>query len=63
MLKLFGASDLQLMTYAEMPSGPPNYAHSDRIMHSQFSFEGGSVLMASDFPPGSTVIRKRRFRS
>ena len=50
--KLFGASDLQLMTYAQMPSGPPEFVHSDRIMHSQFSLETGAVLMASDFPPG-----------
>jgi PhnB protein len=50
--KLFVATDLQLMTYAEMPEGPPDFAHSDRIMHSQFSVDGGSVLMASDYPPG-----------
>jgi len=50
--KLFGSSDLQLMTYAEMPNGPPEFMRSDRIMHSQFSIEAGSVLMASDFPPG-----------
>jgi PhnB protein len=51
--KLFGASDLQLMTYAEMPNGPPAFVHSDKIMHSQFSVETGAVLMASDFPPGT----------
>jgi PhnB protein len=50
--KLFVATDLQLMTYAEMPEGPPSFAHSERIIHSQFSVEGGWVMMASDYPPG-----------
>jgi PhnB protein len=51
--KLFVATDLQLMTYAEMPEGPESFSHSDRIMHSQFSVDGGWVMMASDYPPGN----------
>jgi PhnB protein len=47
--RVFGADDLQMMRYAEAPgaTGPD----TGRIMHSQFSAQGG-VLMASDFPPG-----------
>jgi len=47
---LFGATDLQLMRYNEAPGGQA--LPSDRVMHAQFSAQGG-VLMASDFPPGS----------
>lgn len=48
---LFGATDLQLMSYSEAPPGSGPSFDTDRIMHAQFS-AGGSVMMASDFPPG-----------
>ncbi|MEO8529887.1 MAG: VOC family protein [Deltaproteobacteria bacterium] len=50
--RLFNATDLNLIKYADMPEGPDAFHHSDLIMHSQFSIEGGASLMASDFPPG-----------
>lgn len=49
---IFGATDLQLMRYADappsagMPAGNP-----DKIMHAQLT-AGGQPLMASDWPDG-----------
>lgn len=48
---LFGATDLQLMRYSDTPAGTPGMPPSDRIMHSQLTANGGT-LMASDYPPG-----------
>lgn len=48
---LFGASDLFIQRYRDMPDAPPEYADSDLVMHSAL-VSGGMVLMASDFPPG-----------
>ncbi len=48
----FGATDLQMMKYSDTPPSEANPVQSDRIMHSQFSVDGGT-LMASDYPPGS----------
>ncbi len=49
---VFGATDLQIMKYSDTPPGRDNPVQSDRIMHSQFSVDG-ATLMASDFPPGA----------
>ena len=48
---VFGATDLQLMRYSDAPAGTPDMPPTDRIMHSQLSANGGT-LMASDYPPG-----------
>lgn len=48
---VFGATDLQIMRYADAPPDAQQGAPSDRVMHSQFSVEG-ATLMASDFPEG-----------
>lgn len=47
---VFGATDLQMMTYADAPpdSGMPR---SDRVMHASLT-AGGGTLMGSDFPEG-----------
>ena len=51
--ELFGGTEVQVMKYDDMPpqEGQPAMPKSDRIMHSQMNAMG-SVLMASDFPPG-----------
>lgn len=48
---LFGASDLFIQRYREMPNAPPELASSDLVMHSVMVV-GGLLLMGSDFPPG-----------
>ena len=50
---VLGGTDLRMMTYDEMPPQPgqPPMPKSGRILHSQMN-ASGSVLMASDFPPG-----------
>lgn len=42
--------ELWLMRYAEVPSGPPAFAKSDRIIHACLSIKG-RLLMGSDTPP------------
>lgn len=51
--KALGGTDLVMMKYSDMPpqEGQPPMPETDRIMHSQMNAMG-SVLMASDFPPG-----------
>lgn len=49
--EIFGASDLFVQRYRDMPDAPPEFAGSDLVMHSALVV-GGMVLMASDFPPG-----------
>ena len=52
--KVFDAPDLQMMRYSEAPpdaGSTEGKVSSDRIMHSQFTGSGLTV-MASDFPPG-----------
>jgi PhnB protein len=51
--EVFGATDLQVLKYSDAPPAPgqPPMPASDRVMHSQMSVMG-STLMASDFPPG-----------
>jgi PhnB protein len=50
--EVFGATDLQMMDYADTPAeaGMPKMP-GGRVMHSQMTTPGG-VLMASDYPPG-----------
>lgn len=51
--EVLGGTDLQLMRYDDMPPQPgqPSFPKSDRIMHAEMKAMG-SMLMASDFPPG-----------
>lgn len=55
---VFGASDLMLNRYADMPADacpggtPPTGEAGQRIMHASFTAPGGKLLMASDWPPG-----------
>jgi PhnB protein len=56
---LFGAGDLQMLRYGETNDGS-GQATSDRIMHSQFS-HGGQTLMASDMPPGMEGVHAQGF--
>jgi PhnB protein len=50
---VFGAKDLQVMTFGDMPPGAqmPGMA-ADAVMHSQLSAGPGAPLMAADLPPG-----------
>jgi PhnB protein len=48
---VFGATDLQMMRYNQAPSAEGPGGTSDRVMHSQMTAMG-STLMASDYPPG-----------
>lgn len=50
--QIFGATDLTLMRYRDMPDAPPEHAASDRVLHASLSV-GGRVLMGSDYPEGS----------
>jgi PhnB protein len=49
--EMFGATDLQMMRYAEAPGVPAPVTSPDLVIHAQFSV-GGRMLMASDFPDG-----------
>lgn len=51
--RIFGATDLQVMTYAEAPEGerPPG-GSPDRVMHSQLSTGPGALLFGMDMPEG-----------
>jgi PhnB protein len=48
---IFGAKDLQVMSYTDAPPGTPGMDPSmkDQVMHSQFTL-GGGPLMGSDAP-------------
>ena len=52
---VFGATDLQMMKYADAPSDvfPAGHKPADdgRVMHASLTL-GNAVLMGSDFPPG-----------
>ncbi len=50
-VEVFGGTDLVFMPYS---SAPPEagFGASDRVMHSSFQMADGSMLMASDNPPG-----------
>lgn len=48
---IFGATDLTMMRYSDMPDAPRDQISSDRVLHASFTV-AGRVLMASDYPPG-----------
>ena len=50
---VFGATDLQLMRYADAPETDDALRDPTRVIHGQLTLPDG-VLMASDFPPGMT---------
>ena len=51
--EVFGATDLQLMAFSEMPpEAGPTGINPAYIMHSQFSAGPGAPLLASDTPEG-----------
>ena len=53
---VFGGTDMMMMRYDEAPAGQGG-ADSDRIIHAQFT-AGGTMLMASDFPPGMAEMQQ-----
>lgn len=54
--RIFGATDLQVMTWADAPPGsaPPGEDPA-RVMHAQFTAGPGAPLMGADTPGGSSV--------
>jgi PhnB protein len=48
---LFKATDLQIMPFSASPDVRESWKGTDLTMHSQFTAEGGAVMMASDYPP------------
>jgi PhnB protein len=51
--RIFGAKDLEVMTYADAPpDAGPGRAPSDRVMHSQLSAGPGAPLFGMDLPEG-----------
>jgi len=49
--EVFGGTGLTTMRYADNPQPHAGWAGSDRVMHGEVHFQGGT-LMGSDFPPG-----------
>jgi PhnB protein len=47
---IFGATDLQLMPFAQMPGGQIPPGAENWIMHAQFSAGPGAPLMGADMP-------------
>lgn len=50
--EIFGANDLQIMSYADAPPEGRPSGPADRVMHSQFSAGPGAPLLAADMPEG-----------
>lgn len=50
--QIFGATDLQIMTYADAPPEGRPPGPVDHVMHSQFSTGAGAPLLAADMPDG-----------
>lgn len=48
---LFGATDLQIMTFADAPEGQRPPGGDDLVMHAQFSAGPGAPFMGCDVPP------------
>ncbi len=48
---LFGATELTIHDYEEMPDPPPGAREAGLVMHASMTAPGGQ-LMASDYPPG-----------
>ena len=53
---IFGATDLQIMDFADAPDGHRPADAASRVMHSQFSAGPGAPLMAADMPVGMPVV-------
>lgn len=51
--QIFGATDLQLMRYADAPDVDDALRDPTRVIHGQLSLPDG-LLMGSDYPPGMT---------
>jgi PhnB protein len=49
---IFGATDLQIMTFADMPPDQRPPGTDGLVMHAQFSAGPGAPLLACDIPPG-----------
>ena len=49
--EILGGS-LEVMTYGDVPNGPPNFTDSKQIIHSHLTLPDQGNLMASDYPPG-----------
>lgn len=49
---IFGASDLQIMSFASAPEGQRPPGAETLVMHGQFSTGPGATFMACDIPPG-----------
>jgi PhnB protein len=48
---IFGATDLQIMTFAAAPAGQRPPGGDDLVMHAQFSAGPGASFMGCDVPP------------
>jgi PhnB protein len=49
---LFGATDLQIMSFAEAPEGQRPPGAENLVMHAQFSAGPGAPFMGCDIPQG-----------
>lgn len=49
---IFGATDLQIMGFAEAPEGQRPPGADNLVMHAQFSAGPGAPFMGCDIPPG-----------
>ena len=50
--QVFGASDLQVMAFADVPPDQRPPRTENMVMHAQFSAGPGAPLMGCDIPPG-----------
>ncbi len=50
--RIFGASDLQIMNFSDMPPDQQPPGAAGLVMHAQFSAGPGAPLMGCDIPPG-----------
>jgi PhnB protein len=49
---IFGAQDLQIMDFSEMPADQRPAGTNTLVMHAQFSAGSGAPFMGCDIPPG-----------
>jgi PhnB protein len=53
--EIFGATDLQVMTWRDAPPGAmPEGEDQDHVMHAQFTAGPGAPLMGADTPQGAS---------
>jgi PhnB protein len=50
--RIFGAADLQIMDFFDLPADQRPPGTAGLVMHSQFSAGPGAPLMGCDIPPG-----------